>query len=128
MGRGKYLFLILFFHSLCLACKCVGVGDYDVIFEGKVVSKVSDKKNIATNFSNRYTKVTFKVLKNIKGADKFTQIVYTASVLRCGAHYELGKEYKVYATKSDVVETLYCYGREFGHRIKGLLKPNQPNP
>jgi hypothetical protein len=91
------------------ACKCIGPGEYDVVFEGKVLKIETEPKKINTE---HYYKVHFKVEKTIKGKIEAEATIYTGSSLLCGAHYILGEKYTVYALYKDHLQTRYCYGRE----------------
>ena len=109
----KYISLIIvLFVSLteqAYACKCAGPGNYDAIFEGKVLKIETDSKAINTE---HYYTVYFKVEKSIKGIQKPEVIINTGPSLLCGVHYKSGMKYTVYAVFNKSLQTKYCYGKE----------------
>lgn len=91
------------------ACKCTGPGEYDVVFEGKVLKIKTEPKEMNTE---HYHKVHFKVEKTIKGKIEAETTIYTGASLLCGVHYKLGEKYTVYALNKERLQTRYCYGKE----------------
>jgi len=91
------------------ACKCSGLGNYDVVFEGTVLKIEMDREAMRTE---RYYAVYFEIEKTLKGITQSKVTIYTGSVLLCGMNYEIGKKYTVYAINDEYLKTKYCYGRE----------------
>lgn len=102
--------LLLCWPLQAMACKCSGPGEYDVVFEGRVVSISKDIEQ-ASNYG--YAKVVFEVLTAIKGVATDKISIQTASSLLCGRMFALNKTYTIYALNEPVLHTRYCYGREF---------------
>ncbi|MFZ6799233.1 hypothetical protein [Undibacterium sp. Di24W] len=99
----------MFLPQISIACSCLGPGHYDVIFEGIVTSIREDKTKMNTD---RYAEVRFEVVRTIKGKNKKEIVVYTGNSLMCGAVYEVGKKYVIYAIDKSYLETKFCYGKE----------------
>ena len=111
MTKRILSFAVLMFFTSCVAhaCKCVGPTGYDLVFEGTVESIKAQQQYIKTD---HYYAVRFVVDKTLKGETVKTTTVFTGSSLLCGATYEIGKRYTVYAINKEYLETKYCYGRE----------------
>ena len=101
---------VILLPQISMACKCLGPGHYDVIFEGIVTSVREDKTKMNTD---RYAEVRFEVVRTIKGKNKKEIVVYTGNSLMCGAVHEVGKKYVIYVIDKSYLETKYRYGKEF---------------
>ena len=89
------------------ACKCAGPGNYDAVFEGTVVSVAPLNE---TGEWDRAMLVKFRVSSWTKGAESKEVTVRTKNVLLCGANFEVGHRYRVFAIGHESLETKYCYG------------------
>jgi hypothetical protein len=95
--------------EVVFACKCAGPSNYDVVFEGQVMSVTEDAANIQTD---RYHAVRFRIERVVAGKKQNEITVYTAAPLLCGMVYRVGETYLVHALDKGYFETKYCYGRQ----------------
>ncbi len=106
-------FLILFLMSFySFACTCIGkltlkesFKQSDVIFWGKVKSKkLISIKNPEVSFTVNYYKVSFEVKEIFKGKVKEDIITILTGIGGgdCGYHFQIGKDYVVYARHEKV--------------------------
>ena len=89
------------------ACKCAGPGIYDAVFEGSVTSVEPLNE---TGEWHRAKLVKFSVSRWTKGAERKEVAVRTKSVALCGANFEVGHRYRVFAIGHESLETKYCFG------------------
>jgi hypothetical protein len=108
-------FIFLMFPNKGYACSCANTSvedafdNVDAVFTGKVTAIKKNEKETIENNTSIVNVVTIEVTKSWKGVTEKEVTVKTSySTASCGVHFEMDKEYLIYAYGDNKWSTNIC--------------------